>query len=450
MHRSRPADSRSRVEGTGQTKKSSEPPARGDRSGVPGRSPSATPRSSTAEGQALRPLIRGVYLPALLFSVGIGAMTPMVVVSATALGADGATAALLAALIPVGHILADLPAGAVTSRFGERATMIGSSAVAMVALAACALAPNLVVLGAGVLVAGGTAAVYGLARQAYLTEVIPPMQRARALSSLGGVGRIGIFVGPFLGAALVLGRPDPAPSYWLAAGTSLLSALVVWRGAPHETPRHHTPDRPRASTWSVLRDQRAIFLTLGVAVVLVGAMRGARQTVLPLWTESLGYSPAVTSMIFGIAGAVDMLLFYPAGKIMDRMGRLWIAIPSMLVTGIAMLFLPLTDALVTVGIVAVLLGLGNGIGSGVLMTLAADTAPEHGRPQFLGVWRLYSDAGMATGPLVVSAGAALGSLAAGIAATGGIGLLAVLALWRWVPRWSVHANRTTRRRAGVG
>ncbi|UFU03600.1 MFS transporter [Ruania suaedae] len=403
---------------------------------------------------ALRPLIRGVYLPALLFSVGIGAMTPMVVVSATALGASGATAALLAALIPVGHILADLPAGALTSRFGERATMIASSAVAMAALTACALAPNLVVLGAGVLIVGATAAVYGLARQAYLTEVIPPMQRARALSSLGGVGRIGIFVGPFLGAALVLGRPDPAPSYWLAVATSLASALVVWRAAPHEPSRApargHTADRPRASIRSVFRDHRAVFLTLGTAVVLVGSMRGARQTVLPLWTESLGYAPAVTSVVFGIAGAVDMLLFYPAGKIMDRMGRLWIAVPSMLVTGLSMLFLPFAETLLTVSIVAVLLGLGNGIGSGVLMTLAADTSPEHGRPQFLGVWRLYSDAGMAAGPLVVSAGAALGSLAAGIGATGGLGLLAVLALWRWVPRWSVHANRSTRRRAGIG
>ncbi|MEK8227717.1 hypothetical protein NKG05_18850 [Oerskovia sp. M15] len=38
-------------------------------------------------------------------------------------------------------------------------------------------------------------------------------------------------------------------------------------------------------------------------------------------------------MIFGLSGAVDMLLFYPAGKIMDRMGRLWVAVPCMVVLG---------------------------------------------------------------------------------------------------------------------
>ncbi|SEE93626.1 MFS transporter [Ruania alba] len=409
---------------------------------------------STPAGDSLRPLLRGVYLPALLFSVGVGAMTPMIAVSAIGLGASPATAALVAALVPIGHILADVPAGAIAARFGERPAMIGSSLLAMAALATCALAPNLWVLGVAVTVVGATAAVYGLARQTYLTEVISPMRRARALASLGGVGRIGTFLGPFLGAALVLGRGDAGPSYWLGAATSLLSAVVVWWAGPAARERVSRtqpvrPARARVSTWSVFRDLRPVFTTLGIAVILVGSIRGARQTVLPLWTESLGYAPATTSVVFGVAGGVDMLLFYPAGKVMDRMGRLWIAIPSMAVTAGAMAVLPLTEGLVAVSIVAVVLGLGNGIGSGVLMTLGADAAPEHARAQFLGIWRLYGDAGMAAGPLVVSAGAALGSLAAGIGATGGLGVLAVLALARWVPRWSVHANRTTRRRAGL-
>ncbi|UFU07272.1 MFS transporter [Ruania halotolerans] len=408
--------------------------------------------STPPHGDSLRPLLRGVYLPALLFSVGIGAMTPMIAVSAIGLGANAATAAFLAALIPIGHIIADVPAGALAARFGERPAMIGSSVVAMAGLAACAVAPNLWVLGIAVVAVGAAAAVYGLARQTYLTEVISPMRRARALASLGGVGRIGTFLGPFLGAALVLGRGDAAPSYWLGVVTSLLAAVVVWRAVPASAGRTGasgagTP--ARVSTWSVFRDLRPVFTTLGTAVVLVGAMRGARQTVLPLWTESLGYAPATTSVVFGVSGAVDMLLFYPAGKVMDRMGRLWIAIPSMLVTAAAMVALPLTEGLAAVTVVAVFLGFGNGIGSGVLMTLGADAAPEHARAQFLGIWRLYSDAGMAAGPLVVSAGAALGSLAAGIGATGGIGVLAALALRRWAPRWSVHANRTTRRRAGL-
>src|SRR5690625_2409775 len=144
-----------------------------------------------------------------------------------------------------------------------------------------------------------------------------------------------------------------------------------------------------------------------------------------------------------------MLLFYPAGKVMDAFGRLWIGIPAMLTMGLAMVLLPLTTTVASLSWVALLLGLGNGMSSGILMTLGADVAPPGERAQFLGIWRLFQDSGGALGPLAVSAGAALGSLAAGIWFMSSAGILASGALARWVPRWSEHANRTTRRRAGL-
>src|SRR5699024_11970957 len=110
---------------------------------------------------------------------------------------------------------------------------------------------------------------------------------------------------------------------------------------------------------------------------------------------------------------------------------------------------PLTTTLGPVIAVAVLLGLSNGMSSGILMTLGADTAPPGERAHFLGIWRVYQDGGAALGPLVVSGGAALASLAAGIWVMAGGGGLATAALARWVPRWSVHATRSTRRRAGL-
>src|SRR5699024_1502704 len=115
---------------------------------------------------SLRPLIPGVYLPSLLFEIGVGAVLPMVPVVASSLGADLATAGLIAALLPIGHILADVPAGALAARFGDRAAMIGSSGAAMVGAVLAGLAGalgSLPLLALGVLLLGGTEAVYGLA-----------------------------------------------------------------------------------------------------------------------------------------------------------------------------------------------------------------------------------------------------------------------------------------------
>lgn len=398
----------------------------------------------------MRNVVLGAFVPTFLFDIGVGAMLPIIAPSAVARGADLALAGLLTALLPIGQILADVPAGALTTRIGDRRAMVGAGFVAALAFAGAGLAPGLLTLAVAVVAIGAASAVYNLARHSYLTEITPPLRRARVLSTLGGVHRIGQFVGPFVGALVIHGGAvDHA--YFLGVATALAATftLLAVRPEGHPGPAVARPAEPVPTVREALRQHRAVLASLGVAVVLVGAVRGARQQVVPLWGEHLGLDPAVTSLIFGIAGGIDMLLFYPAGKVMDVMGRLWVGIPAMLVMGIAMVAIPLTGGAVSLGVVAALLGFGNGMSSGILMTLGADVAPAHGRAQFLGMWRVLQDGGVALGPLIVSAGAALGSLAGGIWAAGALGPAASAALARWVPRWTVHANRATRRRAGL-
>lgn len=404
-----------------------------------------------AAAYSMRLVTLGVMLPALLFSIAVGIALPIIPTSASRLGADLATAGFVAALLPVGKIVADVPSGALASRIGDRNAMVLAAVLGVLALAGAATAQSLWLLQVSVLLLGIATAVFHLARHAYLTTVTPVDKRARVLSTLGGMHRIGYFIGPFLGA-LVIVSSSLRPAYWLATGCALATLVVLGAVRPP------AGERPGASTTSVrapsvlriVARHRRLFATLGVATLLVGAMRGARQTVIPLWGEYLGLEPEVISLIFSLSGAFDVLLFYPAGKVMDSFGRLWIAIPSMLMMGVALAFLPLTGSALTVSLAAGLLGLGNGLGSGIIMTVGADVAPPDGRSAFLGVWRLFQDTGDAAGPLVIAAGAALGSLGGGIWVTASIGLLSSAALGRWVPRFSVHANRTTRRRAGLG
>jgi MFS family permease len=387
-----------------------------------------------------------VFLPTLIFEIGMGGLAPMIALSGRGLGASVGMAGLVLALLGVGQILGDVPAGALAARVGDRRAMLIAAVIAIVTLLGCALADTLWELALGVTATGATNAVFILARQAYLTEVVPEGLRARALSTLGGMTRVGAFVGPFIGAAVVHGRPV-RDIYWLALVCAIVAGLVVLLVPDVADPATaRGPQRAPVSVRTVVERHHRVFLTLGMAVLLVASVRATRQTVLPLWADQLGQSPSTTSIVFGLAGLVDTLTFYPSGQIMDRAGRLWIAVPSMLVLGLTQAALPLTHGLASLAVVAMLMGFGNGIGSGILMTLGADVAPPDTRSQFLGVWRLCSDSGTAAGPLVVSAAAGLGSLAAGIETMGVVGILAALALLRWVPRYSPFATTGTRTR----
>ncbi len=400
----------------------------------------------------LRSVVLGAFVPTLVLEIGVGAMLPVVAVTATGRGASLTVAGLVAALVPIGKILFDLPAGALAQRLGDRVAMLLAGGVATVAFTTIALTPGLWGLAAGVLALGASTAVFNLARQAYLTEITPPLRRARVLSTLAGVHRIGLFLGPFAGAA-VIAATDVRGAYWLGTGAALtaVAVLAVVRpeptaqdGADRARTRVRGTRGPRATIAGVAREHRRLFATLGVAILLVSAVRGARQTVIPLWGEHLGLDAEVTSLIFGVSGALDMLLFYPAGKAMDRFGRLWVAVPSMLTMAAGLALLPFAHTVAAVTVVAALLGVGNGMGSGIVMTLGADVAPADVRPTFLSVWRLFQDTGDALGPLVLSAGAALGSLAVGVWATSVLGAGSAAALVRWVPRYSPLANLVRR------
>ncbi|MDZ4089814.1 MAG: MFS transporter [Arthrobacter sp.] len=394
---------------------------------------------------SLRSIAVPAFGPALLFSIGEGAILPVVALSARGLGASVAVAALVVTLIGLGSWFFNLPASLITLKFGERWAIVGAAAASAVALAAAALAPllpgGLGLLAAAMLVVGMAASVFSLARQKYLTEAVPVILRARALSTLGGVNRIGIFIGPFIGAA-VMQFAGITGAYWVgvvamaaAAALSVTIPDLVAKPAPDDG----VPVQ-QATLRSVAVSHAGVFLSVGMGVLLLSALRASRQVVIPLWAEHLGMDATQASLIYGLSGAIDMLVFYPAGKLMDRKGRQWVAIPSTLIMGTAMLLIPLSTGFVGLLLAALLIGFGNGISSGLNMTLGADFSPDNGRGQFLGIWRFMADAGATGGPVLLSGVTAVASLGAGVAATGVLGFAAATVFAITIPRMKHRRN----------
>lgn len=385
---------------------------------------------------SLRRIALPAFGPSLLFGVGEGAILPVLPLGARDLGASVPTAALIVTLIGVGSLVSNIPASLITMRRGERWAIVAAALWCAGAMALCAATRHLAVFALGAFMVGMSQAVFGLARQSYLTEAVPVEYRARALSTLGGVMRVGMFIGPFLAAAAIH-RWGIVGAYGVGIGALGLAAAVAAR-IPDPESAAPTPAAAAAvappTLRTTLRDHRRVFLTLGIGVMLVAAVRATRQAVIPLWADHLALAPSVASLIYGLSGAIDMLVFYPAGHLMDRKGRRWVAVPSMLLMGAALLLTPLTHDAGTLLLAASVIGFGNGIGSGMVMTIGADHSPRHGRAHFLGLWRLITDIGASCGPALLSLLTAALSLGAGIAVTGLMAFAAAAQLAYWIPR----------------
>ncbi|WP_082563860.1 MULTISPECIES: MFS transporter [unclassified Nocardioides] len=391
----------------------------------------------------LRSVAFEAFGPTIVSSIGHGAVLPVLALQARDLGADVGTAALVVALLGVGSLLTSLPAGAVVARIGERRTLIACGLLDCVVMLIAWQASSVLLLSVAMVLSGASWTGFLLARQGFLIEAVPITHRARAMSSLGASHRVGMLVGPLIGAGVIAWLGLSAV-FVLAAVMSLASAVMasLMRDLGHES-RAEQGVSGHASVASVLLAHRHTLLTLGLGVIVIGASRSIRGTLLPLWADHIGMTGSETSLVFAVAAAVDIVCFIPGGWLMDHRGRSVVAVPVVLAVAIGALVLPLATNEPAVLAVAVLIAAGNGLGSGIVMTLGADTAPAAGRSQYLGGWRLCGDLGGTSGPLLISAVTLVAPLATASVVFG----LAALAGTGWVGYWTRRLDQ--RRGTGI-
>jgi MFS family permease len=149
----------------------------------------------------------------------------------------------------------------------------------------------------------------------------------------------------------------------------------------------------------------------------------------------MGLSPSTTSLIVGTAAAAEFVLFYSSGVIMDRFGRAWSAVPCLLGLTLGHLMLVFVNGAAGLLAVGIVLGLSNGVGSGIQMTLGADIAPPDNPAAALGAWRFLGDFGSAAAPLVISLLISVASVPLATAAISVCGLISAGLMTRYIPRY---------------
>jgi MFS family permease len=401
-------------------------------------------------------------LPTLLFSIGEGAIIPIIPLVADNLGATIAIAGVIAGALTVGELFGNIPSGWLVSRIGERPAMIGASLLSIVGLAICILAPNPLWLAFGVILVGIATATFALARHAFMTSFVPMQYRARALSTLGGTFRAGTFIGPFITAGIIHLTGTVQSAFYihviacLAAAvvlillrdpTTTFGAVATVRDADGRMLREGE-DLVRQESQGLFRtiaSNRGVLTRLGAGAALIGAMRASRAVILPLWALSIGVPDATTALIIGIAGGVDFALFYVSGQVMDRFGRLASALPSMIGLGLGHLILAFTHDLTSATwwfiACAMLLSVANGVGSGILMTLGSDLAPKQNPAPFLGAWRFTGGVGGAAAPLLIAGVTFVGSIALASGVMGVLGVVGAGVLLRYIPRYVPRVHK---------
>ena len=400
--------------------------------------------------RVLRSLVLPIYIPMICLATGMAAPTPGFPQYLTGLGATVALSGLIVSLRGVGNIVSDIPGGVLVQRIGARRVIIACFGLSAITALIIAWSTAFWLIGLAKAVMGFANAVLTLGMMAYVRRTVAAEHRGRALSFAGGSLRVGMLVGPLVGGFLAERFAVPAAFQFQAAVTVaglLLTAVGMKpppragleaedgsgdseRGTAAATAQAAGPMQAGAITRlrAGLRGQGFKLATVGFSIFTLMLLRAARQIIMPLWGDSLGMSPATIGQIMSVSAAVELLIFIPAGFIMDGAGRKVAASLCIGVFSAGVMLLPTSGGVVGFLILGLVIGIGNGFGSGINMTIGTDLAPDEAIGEFLGLWRLFGDVGAAIGPFIVGAVAAALTLPTALLVTGGIGVVGTMVM----------------------
>ena len=399
--------------------------------------PRILPAMRSKPAAPLRQLISPVYVPVFFLASGLSASFPGFPQYVAGLGAGLAMVGVLVSLLGLGNILADLPAGALIHRFGDRRIILFSSIVAGVAAFGTAASESLAIIAILRVIIGLCHSAMVMGVMAFVRERVVAAARGRSLAFVWVSVRLGFFVGPLAGGFLA--ERYGVPAAFLFQGIAMVgaSASLLMTGAEvvkdsSQGPATGEPETGVDSGGSIVRrliESRGRELAVVAFVVFtLMLLRQARQIIFPLWGEQLELSVTVIGAIMSASAAIELFIFAFAGWLMDHAGRrptLALCVGTM---GLGIAALPLTGDVTGYLILALAIGVGNGFGSGIVMTLGTDFAPDGAVGPFLGIWRLFGDTGSMIGPFAVGALAAALTLPASLVATGALGALAAMTM----------------------
>ena len=380
----------------------------------------------------LKRLILPVYLPMFLLWAGISAPVSAFPQYLAGLGASLATIGVIVSLQAFGNLLSDIPGGMILSRGRLRSVMIAGLLASACAGFGLVFSRNIAIIGTLRLLTGIANSIVITAMITYVRLTVPATIRGRALSMAGGSMRISLLVAPVLGGFLI--DRFGMPYAFLLRTVCTLAAVGALILSPDRSDgpstRQEKPGiREQASLVAAGMKGRWFALsTVGSSVLVLSILRATRTLALPLWGDALSMNATTIGAIISAGSVMDILLFIPAGMIMDRAGRKVAASICIGVFSVGLFVLPFSSGLAGFVLASMLIGAGNGFGAGINMTLGADLAPQKAVSSFLGLWRLFGDIGQSIGPALVGAVATAVGLSASLFVTAGIGAVGLFVM----------------------
>jgi DHA1 family tetracycline resistance protein-like MFS transporter len=245
-----------------------------------------------------------IFITLLVNLIGFGIIIPLLPFYAQTFGASPLVIGLLFASFSLSQLIAAPILGEISDRWGRRPVLIFSLLGTVVSFAMLAVAKNLTMLFAARIVDGLSGGNITTAR-AYIADVTPEEQRAKAFGILGAAFGLGFIIGPALGG--LFSRISYTAPIWAAAVITVLATVLAWVWLPETIHRTHAG----GFAWRALADlsRRANLRLLFTVDFAYWTAFAVYQTTFALFgARRFGFDAAHTGYLLSAFGFLGVLV----------------------------------------------------------------------------------------------------------------------------------------------
>lgn len=365
-----------------------------------------------------------IYIPTLMFQLGLAMTVPFIPLFAKGLGASLALIGAISAARSIGSMLFNLPGTFIVTRYRLRNLMMLSLAACGLAAGSRGLSTSPIMLLVSSFILGMASSLWQLARLTYTRERIPKNLRNQTLANIGGIMRIAKIISPVIGGTIVAVSGFRL-IFFIQALLMIPACIAVFIMIPQGEGVTREPHRDTLKSLGAhIGRHRSTIIAGMIGMIGLTIVRSGHGLLIPLWADHLGLAAHSIGIITSSAALVELLLVIPGGRLSQVRGAHRVAVITIASLTLSLCLIPLTTTFTTLLMAAIVAALGNGLGSGINMIIGVSLAPDRHAGQFLSIWRFITDAGLSLGPFLVGFIASVFTLAGAPYAVAIVGIAA--------------------------
>ncbi|MFG0243421.1 MAG: MFS transporter [Phycisphaerales bacterium JB054] len=358
----------------------------------------------------VRPVPKGagplIFLIVFLDLLGVGLIVPLGPYIVERFSSTGMAVAILTLSYSAAQFLATPCLGAISDRVGRRPVLLLSVLGSAVGYVVFALAGSLPVLYLSRVLAGATGGNISTA-QAYLADITPPKDRAKAYGIVGAAFGLGFTLGPAISSMLAeFGLMTPV---WAAAGLSFVTAGLVAMFLPETLPvEARAEERLRLRQFNpfgmILETLKIPLVPAMLAAIFALAFAHAelRMGLGVLLRDKFDYTEIDNARVFTFIGLVAVVV--QGGvvrKVSPWLGDRRVVLIGLPIAALGYALIPVVPSAHWGGLLIALglLGLGGGVAGPSITGMLSRLAPKSEEGKVMGASQSISALALVFGPL---------------------------------------------------